>query len=129
MNTFEQKDAPSFELLLSQREQELRTALRALDHLPSLAEDITAHDVLDFKDVAIEDTLARLDRATAQRLEAELSQVISAQRRLAEHSYGKCLDCGELIDVRRLLALPASAYCAACQTTHEHEKYTHHQAL
>lgn len=129
MDTYDTKDAPRIALLLSQREQEIRAELQVLDKLPSAADGIAGHEVQDFKDVAVEETLARLERANAHRFEAELSQVMSAQRRLAEHHYGKCLDCGDPIDLRRLLALPASAYCAACQTTHEREKMSRHQAL
>jgi DnaK suppressor protein len=129
METYEIKDGPRFGLLLSQREQEIRAELRALDNLTSTVESTAGHEVLDFKDVAVEETLARLDRANAHRLEIELSQVMSAQRRLFEHRYGKCQECGELINLQRLLALPASAYCTACQTTLEHEKFPHPQAL
>ncbi len=129
MDTYDIKDEPRIALLLSRREQEIRAELRALDNIPSAVDGVAGHEVLDFKDVAVEETLARLDRANAHRLEAELSQVISAQRQMAEHHYGKCLDCGDQIDMRRLLALPASSYCAACQTMHELEKFPRHQAL
>ena len=129
MDTYDIKNASHIAQLLSQREQEIRAELRALDNIPSAVDGMAGHEVLDFKDVAVEETLARLDRANAYRLASELSQVMSAQRRMAEHHYGNCLDCGDLIDMRRLLALPASSYCAACQTMHEHEKFPRHQAL
>ena len=129
METYDIQDAPRFALLLRQREQDIRAELRAMDNLSGATEDLAGHEVLDFKDVAEEETLARLDRANAHRLELELSQVTSAQRRIAEHHYGKFLNCGEPIDLRRLLALPASANCAACQTMLEHEKFPRHQAL
>ena len=129
MDIYDINDAPRFALLLSQREQELRKALRALDHLPEVSEDSAVHDVMDFKDMAVEQTLARLDRANAQRLETELSQVMSAQRRIAEHHYGKCLDCGDSINLHRLLAMPAAAFCADCQTMREHDKFPRHQAF
>ncbi len=129
MDTYDVKDAPRISLLLSQREQHIRAELRALDNNPNAVESMAGREVLDFKDVAVEETLARLDRANAHRLELELSQVMSAQHRITEHHYGKCLSCGDAIGMRRLLALPASAYCAACQTMHEHEKFPRHQAL
>ncbi len=129
MDTYDNQDEPRFALLLRQREETIRAELRALDNLPNTVNSMVGHEVLDFKDVAVEETMARLDRANAHRLEAELLQVVSAQRRIAEHHYGKCLDCGEAIDLRRLQALPSSAYCAACQTRHEHEKFPRHQAL
>lgn len=117
MQTYEPSLAPRFAKLLSQREDELRAMLRTLDHFKP--GDDFGHDVSDFKDMADEQTLARLDRANAQRLEAELQQVSNAQRRLADHQYGNCLDCGDAIDLRRLTALPATPFCAACQTQHE----------
>ena len=128
MDIYEPSQAARFAQLLSAREQELRGMLRAMDHLPG-DPDGAGHDVLDFKDVAVEQTLARLDRANAHRIEAELAQVVAAQRRLAEHGYGKCLDCGDPIDLRRLLALPATPFCAACQSTHESGRAPRHQAL
>lgn len=125
IRTYESSLASHFAHLLSQREDELRALLRTLDHFKP--EDDLGHEVSDFKDVADEQTLARLDRANAQRLEAELEQVVTAQRRLADHHYGNCLDCAEAIDIRRLTALPATPFCAACQTQHE-GKLPHHRA-
>ncbi len=126
IQTYEPALAPHFAKLLSQREDELRALLQTLDHVRT--DDEGGHEVSDFKDMAGEQTLARLDRANASRLQAELQQVTSAQRRLTEHRYGVCLDCGDAIDLRRLRALPASPYCAACQTSHEGGRLPRHRA-
>ncbi|MDO9279844.1 MAG: hypothetical protein Q7U05_14925 [Polaromonas sp.] len=56
MDTYDTKDASRIGLLLGQREQEIRSELRNLDNIPSVVEDLTGHEVLDFKDVAIEET-------------------------------------------------------------------------
>ncbi len=124
--SYEPSLAPRFAQLLSQREDELRALLKTLDGFKP--GDELGHEVADFKDMADEQTLARVDRANAQRLEAELQQVGHAQRRLAEHRYGVCLDCGDAIDLRRLTALPATPYCAACQAQHEGSKLPRHRA-
>lgn len=97
------------------RERELRTALHAAgpaqdDHLP---------EVQDFKDVAAEESRAWLDEAAYAHAAEELSQVLAAQRRVDDGTYGLCEDCGEAIDQRRLLVLPATRYCTACQAIHE----------
>ena len=76
-------------------------------------------EVLDFKDVAAEDTRAIIDEVTLSNASAELRQVVAALRRVEEGSYGLCLDCGEPVDERRLFALPATRYCTACQAIHE----------
>lgn len=76
-------------------------------------------EVLDFKDVAAEDTRAVIDEITLANATAELRRVIEALRRVEDGSYGLCQDCGEPIDERRLFAMPATPYCTACQAIHE----------
>ncbi|HEY0822974.1 MAG TPA: TraR/DksA family transcriptional regulator [Ramlibacter sp.] len=76
-------------------------------------------EVLDFKDVAAEETRAVVDEAAYAHATDELSQIVVALRRVEDGSYGFCDDCGEPIDERRLRALPATAFCTACQTIHE----------
>jgi len=100
--------------------------LRALElrelielHSPALLGADHPSEVLDFKDVAAEDTRAIIDEVTLANASAELRQVVAALRRVKEGSYGLCLDCGEPVDERRLFALPATRYCTACQAIHE----------
>jgi DnaK suppressor protein len=99
---------------LAQREAELRRVLQ----LP-VPEADSLREVLDFKDMAVEETLATVDEAKAEHAKLELQQVVAARRRIEDGSYGECLDCGEPIDPRRLLALPGTPYCTACQALHE----------
>lgn len=49
-------------------------------------------------------------------LEARLRAIGEAQDRLIEGLYGRCIDCSEVIDCRRLIADPATALCFFCQT-------------
>ncbi|HSV84787.1 MAG TPA: TraR/DksA family transcriptional regulator [Ramlibacter sp.] len=100
------------------RRVELREQLRA-------AAEGAAHggehppEVSDFKDVAAEETQATLNVFTAAHAAEELNQVAAALRRLDGGSYGLCQDCGEPIAEQRLLALPATPFCTACQARHE----------
>lgn len=48
-------------------------------------------------------------------LEARLREVVEAQDRLMDGAYGRCSDCGENIESRRLTANPAVALCVKCQ--------------
>jgi DnaK suppressor protein len=103
---------------LGEREAELRALLqRHAGAAVGAAEN--PPEVLDFKDVAAEDLRAIVDEATLANATAELRQIVAARRRVGDGSYGECQDCGEPIDERRLLALPATAYCTACQAIHE----------
>ena len=76
-------------------------------------------EVLDFKDVAAEETRAVVDEAAYAHATDELSRIVLALRRVDDGTYGLCEDCGEAIDERRLRALPATPFCTACQTIHE----------
>jgi len=61
------------------------------------------------------DILADLDIATVTRDVAELSDVEAARVRIADGSYGTCVDCGEPIGWPRLNAQPTAERCIACQ--------------
>ena len=117
MKTFDISLTPEFDRALSVRERELCAVLEARDGLGVAAAD--GHDVTDFKDVAGEQSLVTVDEAQAELAGLELEQVLAARRRLHEHSYGRCLDCEEAIDLARLTAMPATAYCTTCQAGHE----------
>ena len=118
MDTYTDTLAPRFAQLLARREAELSALLAASD---TVEERVQAqqHDVVDFKDVAAGETLATVEQAQAEHAAHELEQVLAARHRLDDHSFGQCRDCGEPIDLRRLLAMPATPFCTACQAIHE----------
>lgn len=103
--------------LLRLREQELQDLLRTAAGA-SLAGEAPA-EVVDFKDVAAEDARAAIDEVAHAHAAGELAQIAAALRRVDQGSYGHCEDCGEAIDERRLRALPATAFCTACQQLRE----------
>ena len=119
MNTYHSGLAAQFDQLLARREQELCAVLHAREAQAESGE--TRGEVNDFKDIAIEDTLAAVDAVQAENAAHELEQVLAARRRLHDHRFGECLDCGEAIDLRRLSAMPATPYCTGCQAVHEQE--------
>ena len=122
MHIYDSTQAPRFIQLLAQREAELRAILSATGDLADAAPDTTQREVVDFKDLAVEETQAVVDEAKAEHAGEELQQILAARQRLADHSYGQCLDCGDAIDLRRLTAMPATAFCTACQSIHEQER-------
>ena len=54
-------------------------------------------------------------------LEARLRDIIDAQDRLLDGTYGKCVECGEQITLGRLTADPAAAVCLYCRKLVESE--------
>lgn len=57
--------------------------------------------------------------AEAARDHDELVAVRAALERMAEGSYGECVDCGQSVGVPRLLAQPSATRCIACQSKAE----------
>jgi len=75
--------------------------------------------IIEGGDYASADAMAGLDLAEAQRDIQELRDVDAARGRLADGSYGVCVDCGEDIADARLMAYPTATRCTACQTAYE----------
>ena len=58
-------------------------------------------------------------------LEQHLREIIDAQDRVIEGSYGRCTECGNAIDAKRLVANPSAVLCLTCQQTAEPEFVFH----
>jgi DnaK suppressor protein len=116
MDTYDKHMAGRFREALVRRAGELG---RILHHEVEAAMDDALRDVGDFKDAAVQESAAAIDEAQAAHAAIELRDVQAALARLADGSYGMCLDCGDAIDLRRLTALPATAFCTSCQSAHE----------
>lgn len=128
MTTFDTGLASHFDKLLALRERELCAVLGARDAVgASTAGEV--RDVIDFKDLASEQSLAAIDEAQAEQAGHELEQLLAARRRLKDSTYGDCMDCGEPIDLGRLAAMPATPYCTECQAFHEPKKRQHLQLM
>ena len=119
MDGYNNSQSDHFRKVLECRVAELRAALREPGELHESAQGET-REVVDFKDLAGEQELASLQNVKAEHAAEELSMALAALRRLADGSYGQCLDCSVPIDLRRLEAMPATSYCIVCQSIHEH---------
>jgi len=76
-------------------------------------------ETTDFKDLVDQQQQTTLRDSELGRDLDELVAVEDALQRLADGRYGLCADCGEAIDVRRLLAYPAAVRCVTCQIAFE----------
>jgi len=66
-------------------------------------------------DWAVADLETALDVAEISRDAAELREVEAALVRMADGTYGACLECGQPIPYGRLAANPSAPRCIACQ--------------
>jgi RNA polymerase-binding transcription factor DksA len=73
----------------------------------------------DTGDESVADLLADLDQAEMTRDLGELRDLEAARLRLADGSYGTCVDCKGDIGYERLRANPAATRCVRCQALHE----------
>jgi len=73
----------------------------------------------DSGDEAVADLLSDLGEAETSRDVQELRALDAAHRRLADGSYGVCIDCGGDVGVERLRVEPAAPRCIECQQRHE----------
>lgn len=103
------------------RQAELRQYLQQAAGVGKVDSD-QPYEVLDFKDVAAEDSQAAVTEVATEKAARELRDIAAALRRIDEGEYGLCEDCGDPVDERRLLALPATRYCTSCQSVHERPK-------
>lgn len=68
---------------------------------------------------ALADLVADLGNAEVTRDLGELRALEAALRRIADGTYGVCLDCGADIPLERLRVQPAAERCLECQARHE----------
>ncbi|MGD8430178.1 MAG: TraR/DksA family transcriptional regulator [Ectothiorhodospiraceae bacterium] len=103
--------------------EEIRTELLAAD--TERYSDL-ADLVHDPGDSSVADLLVDLEYAELDRHVESLRGVENALQRLAQGTYGACVDCGEVIALARLQANPAAARCIDCQRRYEHERDQDH---
>ncbi len=102
---------------LEQFEKAVRDAMRSA--LAEAREGGVAGEVHDIGDESVADELKAVNSALAERHGFELAEIERARRRLADGSFGVCLDCGGEIASGRLLANPVAERCIDCETRHE----------
>jgi DnaK suppressor protein len=94
--------------------------------LNSVREEIIK--VMNWRDTASEkgDALDEIDQANemieremgyvmSSNMRSNLDQVDEALTRIADRTFGKCLNCGQDISIKRLELLPFARFCVPCQ--------------
>ncbi|PIE34586.1 RNA polymerase-binding protein DksA [candidate division KSB3 bacterium] len=76
----------------------------------------------DFIDIATDSLEHELNYIFEEREREKLQSIDESLKRIQEGTYGECDDCGEDIDVERLLALPFTRLCLDCKSKQERQK-------
>lgn len=120
MSTLSAKDNQRFRDRLRTRDQELRHAIHgALVNNEDRSYSELAGRVLDSAEQSVADMLADARIHEIEQEVAEQADVTAALARLANGSYGVCIDCGDDIGIPRLDAYPTAKRCIRCQTHFE----------
>lgn len=128
MQHYEHSLAAHFDQVLAASEAALRAALDTGNKQELADGQSGSAEVRDFKDLAGREQEHDIAAMEAARVATELSQVLAARRRLRERSFGQCVECGKPIDLLRLQALPAAAFCVDCQAAGEKVPAAHPQS-
>lgn len=84
--------------------------------------DLSIKDVGDLADEAKKNQTLSLHIALEEHDLDELRGIQEARGRLTRKDFGRCQDCGERIEVPRLLVLPEAALCYACAAERDQQK-------
>jgi DnaK suppressor protein len=103
---------------LDEREVEVRRELRNAEEASdeSLAAPADVGDAVDVGDARFRAGMAHVDE---QRDREEAMAIDAARARMADGSYGECVDCGMAIPFERLKAQPTALRCVPCQSVYE----------
>jgi len=78
-----------------------------------------AGEVTDLEDEAVGAEIAGTDNALIGHEVDEVRAIEDALARIADGSYGTCIECGDEIEYERLSAYPVCTRCEPCQEVHE----------
>lgn len=113
-------DYPRFDHKLRVRLGALRAQIReALLRSDTETYGDLAGRVHDTEEESLADLLTDVNLAEISREVEEVRDIDAAMRRIADRTYGSCVDCGDLIDSARLEAYPTAKRCLTCQRQHE----------
>ncbi len=76
----------------------------------------------DFIDIATDSLEHELNYIFEEREREKLQNIDEALARMKEGTYGECEECGDDIELERLLALPFTRLCLDCKSKQERQK-------
>ena len=110
--------------LLDERERTLREEIRAVKEAAAERPGGQGRQVEDAVEDAEERLRTGMEHVDVQRDQEELRDIDQARGRMADGSYGQCMDCGRDIPFERLKAQPSTKRCVNCQSAYEKKHQT-----
>jgi len=111
-SVMDQKQLTKFKAVLESRAKELRHSIAETQSEGRIAQETHGRDEADRASRSHEKEL--LFRRSTQ-VRNLLRAIDSALGRIADGTFGDCINCGQEINAKRLEALPWTRYCITCQ--------------
>lgn len=125
MTTLTSSEREHLAKIMTEREPVLREEIRVgLARMRVEGYEELLSGTSDAGDESLASLVTDITNAEVARDAAELQDIRAAEGRLANGTYGICIDCDEPVPYARLLAYPTAKRCIACQQVHE-EKRAH----
>lgn len=106
--------------LLDERKPIMREEIRSgLARMRAEGHEELLSGTSDAGDESLATVLTDITNADVVRDAAELQDIFASEARLADDTYGECVECGEWIRYARLVAYPTAKRCFQCQQAHE----------
>lgn len=96
------------------RKQELEAELTRLSR-----EKVTDDQVQDPGDQALAANLEEISISLQNNERGEYAMIVKALEMIDQGTYGKCVDCGQMISEKRLMMYPNATRCISCQEARE----------
>ncbi|WP_222565689.1 TraR/DksA family transcriptional regulator [Novilysobacter antarcticus] len=106
--------------IMDEREPVLRKEIRdGLKRMRVEGYDELLSGTSDAGDESLASLVTDVNNADTQRDAVELQDIFAARARMADGTYGICIDCDVAIPYQRLEAYPTAKRCLECQQAHE----------
>ena len=112
--------------MLEERQRELKTEVQGRMR-DVRSEGGKLNEVLDAVESSEADIQEDIEFALIQMKSETLNKINEALRRVEEHTYGNCFECGDEIAEARLRALPFAVRCKDCEEARENAEQRERQ--
>ena len=104
---------------LADRELELRSRVREAKEAQAERPGNSGTHVEDLAEEGEQRFRNGIEHVELIRDQEELTDIVATRERIADGSYGECIDCGQDIAPQRLQAQPTATRCLICQGAYE----------
>jgi RNA polymerase-binding transcription factor DksA len=104
---------------LADREAELRMRVREAKEAQADRPGASGAHVEDLAEEGEQRFRNGIEHVELMRDQEELTDIVATRERIADGSYGECIDCGQDIAPQRLQAQPTATRCLICQGAYE----------